>query len=220
MVKSQSDIRLGHVSDIKVFRVDEDDDETDDDDDDGSGGSDGSDGSSSPAFIISPEPAPECPPVQYTPSPVPPKPIYFPGGGYGGWGYGSGGSIGGGGSGSGGGQVYPVQESPECVGDTDCLPVPTDSNGGSSPEDAADLSVPSFPEVGGRPLPDEDEDDNCTGNMSCGCIPCEYEIIPYLKQIYFGPLRDANFSIYSLDGYVSKESLFDGKTSNGKHSMM
>ncbi len=229
-VKNQSDINLGHVSDIKVFRTDDnssengsDDNKTDPNSGNGNGGSGGGQG----GILIVPQKAPECPPVQHTPSPTPPKPIYFPYGGSGGWSFGAccGGGSGGGGSGGGGGgggggysPPFTPQHAPECGGDTDCLPDPTDGNNNSNnPQTDTAPSLPFAPEVGGRPLPDkDDEEDNCTGNSSCGCIPCEYEIIPYKKQIYFGPLRDANFSIYSLDGYVNKESLFDGKTSNGK----
>lgn len=230
-VKNQSDINLGHVSDIKVFRSDDNnsDDNTTDPDPDpdpDNGNGDGGGNGGSGGFIIAPEPAPDCPPVDHTPSPTPPKPIYFPSGGSGGWIYGaccgggtSYGSGGGGGSGGGSGHTptYTAQDSPDCTGDRDCLPDVSDaSNSSSNPEESDTPSIPLPPEVGGRPLPDEDEEDNCTGNSSCGCIPCEYEIIPYLKQIYFGPLRDANFSIYSLDGYEAGVSLFDGTTSKGK----
>ena len=228
-VKNQSDINLGHVSDIKVIRVNSnsngDGNQTDPDSNSSSGGG---------GILIVPQKAPECPPVQHTPSPVPPKPIYFPRGGSGGWSWGIGGGTfgfgGGGGGGGGGGSYNPPftpQHAPGCGGDIDCLPIPTDNNNSTNiPPTNTGPSLPFAPEVGGRPLPDGSltdsnsnkegsSDGNCTGS-SCGCIPCEYKIIPYLRQIYFGPLRDANFSIYSLDGYVNKESLFDGKTSNGK----
>ena len=210
VIKNQSDITLGHVSDIKVFRVESNDNNN----------------SQEPnlniedtsPFIIMPEVAPECPPVQITPSSVPPRPIYFPVEGDSVWSFhreaiGSSSSSSNGIS-SGGGYVYPVQHDPGCAGDVDCLPIPTDNNTNNT-DSSANPYTPRDPIAGGQPVRDLEKEDNCTGNESCGCIPCEYEIIPYLKQIYFGPLRDTNFSIYSLDGYVTKESLFDGKTSNG-----
>ncbi len=215
VIKKREDISLGHVSDIKVFRIDDEDNETDD--------NNLEDDISSP-FIIVPNIAPECPPVQITPSPVPPRPIYFSKN-TGGWSYikdnestlidnsGSGSGSGN----NGGGTSFTLQQDPGCAGDVDCLPTPGDSeNETGNPDGSIDPYRPLPPIVGGQPVRDLEKEDNCTGNESCGCIPCEYEIIPYLKQIYFGPLRDANFSIYSLEGYRSKDSLFDGKTSNGE----
>jgi len=233
-IKERGDIFLGHVADIDVTVVSDRDDRDGDvnSTDSGSGSSDTYAGSgnsslsSGPAFIISSQIAPECPPVIHTPSPLPPQPIVFRGPGSGGWSWHTSGSAGyssvSSNSGKsytpGRGKVYPTLLSPECSGDIDCLPKPDDmknpeSGSGTLPDYLKDPLIPIPPEVGGRPLPKMDKNDSC--DLSCGCIPCEYTLIPYKKQIYFGPLRSADFSIYTLDGYLKKESIFDGKTTNG-----
>jgi hypothetical protein len=52
-------------------------------------------------------------------------------------------------------------------------------------------------------------------NMSCGCIPCEYTVIPYLEQMIYGPLGGADVTLYEAVDYTNKTPLYVGKTSNG-----
>ena len=219
-IKNRADISLGHVANIKVYRLNGDDDNNDDNRTDND--SPNSPDSLSPAMIFAPAIAPDCPPVEYTPSPTSPRPVYNYGGGFGtggyftlhGWGGGWGGWYGGGGGGGSSGSGSSIIDHHNCGGDTDCLPTLSNNNYGND-DNAKGPLRPLPPLAGGEPIRDLDEEDNCTGNESCGCIPCEYEIVPYLKQVYLGPLRDANFSIYALHAYASKQALYSGKTSNG-----
>jgi len=54
-----------------------------------------------------------------------------------------------------------------------------------------------------------------TCNQSCGCIPCEYKIIPYLEQLLYGPLAGANLALYEAVDYHNKIPLYTGKTTSG-----
>ncbi len=221
IVSEQSITDFGHIADIKVYRTEES--ETDEGDLD----SDTSAPTSAP-IMISPVVPPECPPMHITPPVVPPRPVYLLPSIGGGWSYYSGGGFGGG-SGSSSGfssgtglstpEPRPVQEDPHCAGDVGCLPVPSDViNNPDTPTTTAPYGTPPL-ETGGTPqreIQDETEEENpCTGDLSCECIPCEYKIIPYLKQIYFGPLRDANFTIYSIEGYRNNSAIYHGKSTNG-----
>ncbi|MCD6259475.1 MAG: hypothetical protein J7J31_07720 [Helicobacteraceae bacterium] len=214
-IKSKSDINLGHVSNIKVYREDEEDDDTDDEEEDGG---DATGGSS--AFFIAPSVAPNCPPVNHTPSPTPPKAIVFSSGSSGGYSFSGGGGGSGGYSGSGGGYSggsgYAAQSDPRCSGDIECIGGATDFHNNSNATGQTQMQAPFSPKVGGEPVRDIVEEDSCEGGLSCKCIPCEYEIIPLKKQANYGPIRGADFSIYTLDGYRTQSSIYDGVTSYGE----
>lgn len=213
-IKSKSDINLGHVSNIKVYREDEEDDDTNDEnggDDEGTGGSS--------AFFIAPSVAPNCPPVNHTPSPIPPKAIYFSSGSSGGYSFhggGGGGGYSGGSGGYSGGSGYAAQSDPRCSGDIECIGGATDFHNNSNATGQTQMQAPFSPRVGGEPVRNIVEEDSCEGGLSCKCIPCEYEIIPLKKQANYGPIRGADFSIYTLDGYRTQSSIYDGVTSYGE----
>lgn len=57
--------------------------------------------------------------------------------------------------------------------------------------------------------------DNPSCNQSCGCIPCEYKIIPYLEQLLYGPISGADIVLYEARDYKNKSPLYVGKTSVG-----
>lgn len=57
--------------------------------------------------------------------------------------------------------------------------------------------------------------DNPGCDQSCGCIPCEYKIIPYLEQLLYGPISDADIALYEARDYQNKTPLYVGKTSGG-----
>lgn len=50
---------------------------------------------------------------------------------------------------------------------------------------------------------------------SCGCIPCEYIIIPYLQQALCGPISGADIELYEAVDYQNKIALHTGKTTSG-----
>jgi len=50
---------------------------------------------------------------------------------------------------------------------------------------------------------------------SCGCIPCQYEIIPYLQQVVLGPLAGADVGLYVASDYGSSGPIFTADTSIG-----
>ena len=55
----------------------------------------------------------------------------------------------------------------------------------------------------------------CSPALSCGCMPCEYLVIPYVSQVVKGPLSGANIALYSAEGYRSGSPLYSGKTGEG-----
>lgn len=57
--------------------------------------------------------------------------------------------------------------------------------------------------------------DNPSCDQSCGCIPCEYKIIPYLEQLLYGPISGADIVLYEARDYQNKSPLYVGKTSSG-----
>lgn len=57
--------------------------------------------------------------------------------------------------------------------------------------------------------------DNPSCDQSCGCIPCEYKIIPYLEQLLYGPISGADIVLYEARDYQNKSPLYVGKTSGG-----
>lgn len=57
--------------------------------------------------------------------------------------------------------------------------------------------------------------DSPSCNQSCGCIPCEYRIIPYLEQLLYGPISGADVALYEARDYANKSPLYVGKTSTG-----
>lgn len=57
--------------------------------------------------------------------------------------------------------------------------------------------------------------DNPSCNQSCGCIPCEYKIIPYLEQLLYGPISGADIALYEAKDHQNKSPLYVGKTSTG-----
>ena len=206
--------QFGHIADIKVYRTGDDDPKDPNDPNDAPP-------SNSP-IQFEPLVPPECPPVTVTPPTVEPRPVYSGGGGgllwcrdrggvncwEGGW-YWNNNNFG-----TGGGASVPVQDDPACSGDHDCLPSPQDDPDNDDDPDTPFGTPP--PKAGGVPPRDFNETDECTGDYSCYCIPCEYKIIPYLKQIYFGPLQDANYTIYSLEGYRNDTPVYKGKTTHGE----
>ena len=50
---------------------------------------------------------------------------------------------------------------------------------------------------------------------SCGCLPCEYTIIPYLEQLLYGPLSGADLALYEAVYYANKTAIYTGKTASG-----
>ncbi len=204
--------QFGHLADIKVYRTDDPDKKDPDDDDDDD--DDGAPENNSP-IQFTPVVPPECPPVHITPPTVEPRPVYSGGGGGcggGGWG---GGGWGGGGGGGGSGTTIPIQHDPACSGDPGCLPTPDDDDNDPGSDPDTPFGTPP-PEAGGTPPRDFNETGECEGDYSCYCIPCEYKVIPFLKQIYFGPLQDANYTIYSLEGYREGSAIYRGVTTHGE----
>jgi len=53
---------------------------------------------------------------------------------------------------------------------------------------------------------------NSGGGYSCGDVPCEYKIIPYLKQLLFGPIGGADLKLYRVS---DRSLLFEGETTRG-----
>ena len=50
------------------------------------------------------------------------------------------------------------------------------------------------------------------GGHSCGDVPCEYKIIPFLEQLLFGPIAGADFNLYEIS---DKALLYTGQTTQG-----
>ncbi len=56
-------------------------------------------------------------------------------------------------------------------------------------------------------------EDPCEGDKSCGCIPCEYKIVGFLKMALFGSISGAAVKIYNVDdGSV----VYEGQTRKSK----
>jgi len=47
---------------------------------------------------------------------------------------------------------------------------------------------------------------------SCGCIPCQYQILNKLSKAYLGPLAGADFSLYERLSFLDDHALFKGQT--------
>ena len=189
-------------------------------DNSGNGGS-----SSGSGITIAPVIPPDCPPIPNVKLPNrKPTPIYYF--------YGSGGGLyniiyyGGGGAasssniyGSGGYSIHkPVQELPECGGSIDCIPkAKNDDNSGGDSSNKPESYAPPALAYGGVPtLPVEKKPKKeCKGKYDCGCMPCEYKAVRYTKSVQLGPISDAKYSIYTLDGYRNNLPLYSGKTTKG-----
>ncbi len=228
-VKSRADLNIGHVADIKVYRPKD----KDPDSNSSSSSSSSEGGNQNPdaptPLIFLPTVAPDCPPVTYTPSPTPRTPVYFHySNGVGSWSLnGGGGGLSGGGGGwfggntgngtvNTGGSAAPLQKDPACAGDVSCLPTAGNSTTANTNDYTKLPLIPVHPVAGGQPVRDLDEEDNCTGNYSCLCIPCEYEILPEMRKVYLGPLRNAPYQVYALGSYVDGNALYSGVTTNGE----
>ena len=192
-IKDKEHLKFVHVADIKVYRVDDKD-------------------KKKSGLGFKSEASSTCPPFVYTPSTIPPilgklgngRKVEFRayGDGIGSW---SSGAYGGGHSSS-------ADHNPKCSGDTDCIPTPEDGvQGDSKNYQGTWLGLTS---VAGEQR--DLRETECTfPKESCGCLPCEYDIISYLKQIYLGPLRNANFAIYTYNKFNSREPMYEGKTTGG-----
>ena len=55
----------------------------------------------------------------------------------------------------------------------------------------------------------------CSPAMSCGCMPCEYYIIPYVSQGIKGPLSGADIALFDAAGYRTGTPLYSGQTGEG-----
>ncbi len=57
----------------------------------------------------------------------------------------------------------------------------------------------------------------CQPALSCGCLPCKYEVIPYLQQVLLGPISGGTYRIYKATEYgkTNPDYLFEGVTSIG-----
>ncbi|RLA71584.1 MAG: hypothetical protein DRG30_08370, partial [Epsilonproteobacteria bacterium] len=55
----------------------------------------------------------------------------------------------------------------------------------------------------------------CSPAKSCGCMDCEYMVVPYIGQVIKGPLSGADISLSSAEGYRNDTALYSGKTSEG-----
>ena len=55
----------------------------------------------------------------------------------------------------------------------------------------------------------------CSGNFSCGCIPCEYSIVRYLKQALKGPIGGAKVSLHTASSFGRSEPIYTDVTSGG-----
>jgi hypothetical protein len=86
------------------------------------------------------------------------------------------------------------------------------SGGGSSGGGGGGIGGGSSSSGGGEPWVPID---NPGCDQSCGCIPCEYKIIPYLEQLLYGPISDADIALYEARDYQNKTPLYVGKTSGG-----
>jgi len=77
--------------------------------------------------------------------------------------------------------------------------------GGSSTGSGSDTYIPDryVP-----PIP-------CSPAKSCGCMPCEYEIIVYLSQALMGPLSGADIALYTAQEYSAGSAFYEGKTTDG-----
>jgi len=56
--------------------------------------------------------------------------------------------------------------------------------------------------------------DECAGNRSCGCIPCEYKIRGPLQEVTLGPISGAAVTVYRASDMNTP--LFVGKTTEGR----
>ncbi|MFT7880924.1 MAG: cadherin domain-containing protein, partial [Sulfurimonas sp.] len=56
---------------------------------------------------------------------------------------------------------------------------------------------------------------SCSPAKSCGCMECEYFVVPYLARVIKGPLSGADISLFSASGYRTDTALYTGKTSQG-----
>ena len=213
-IQKQEDINLGHIADIKVYRLDNnntDDSSTIEPD--------------SRPFIIVLTPSPECP-EHNSSSALIPIPIYFKGGIFGKWS--TNGTYNSSYNSSSNTTVettstYPKSSSlihiykSNCSGDIECLNIPSDGNNNIGTKSGGiNSTLPIL--VGGMPIREISKNSSiveCESNATIGCMPYGYKVTFVKDQIYFGPLRDANFTISSLDGYRDGIVIYRGTTSNG-----
>ncbi|WP_373034175.1 hypothetical protein, partial [Sulfurovum sp.] len=64
-----------------------------------------------------------------------------------------------------------------------------------------------------RPVERSFETNDCSGNKSCGCIPCEYKIRGPLQEVTLGPISGAAVTVYKASDMNTP--LFVGKTTEG-----
>jgi len=81
------------------------------------------------------------------------------------------------------------------------------SSGGGGRSIGGSTTTSSF--SGGTPPP------SISCNQSCGCIPCSYEIIPYLEQALLGPLSGADVELHVASQYGVSGPIYTGVTSSG-----
>ncbi len=76
-------------------------------------------------------------------------------------------------------------------------------------------SSSSSSSVGGHSYIPDVTAPECSPAKSCGCMPCEYWVVPYLSQAMTGPLSGADIALYRLEGFRTDSAIYNGKTSTG-----